>query len=562
MDEESLVALRPVIAVAALGAVLSALAPVVGVVAGLSPGFLSWPWLAVLHLLPPVVAAWLAARRRPLVAAGVLAANAVLVPGRLLVDAQIAVDATRTARPELFVPTSLVPPGVGAGWFLLLAGDVAVGVAGLLAFRLAARSVGSRAEGAGRRHGLLTLALCAAAAAALGLATSPFASDNAFLWPQAVVDAPVWALLGGLLVVLAVPLTTALAAGAGEPDAAQGGLVGVALGVGAVAAPPLLAALAMPAVHLRAGPVLALLASASLVAVAGAAGRGGADGRRAPATELALPAAARLHVIAGGLGLAAGLVALVSPLLPQLSLPGGLPEPANDAARPLAPAGALVAALGAALLARSAAATTRPALAVAWVAVPMTAVSVLGGVLTATDLPGVRAGAGAWTAGLAALLALASGCCAALAGGVERDEVDLTALTVHRPLVVVGGLAAVAALGAFGLPLTDAPAYAAPGVWTQFRTASWGLLAGMLAVLVASAVAVRSRPLRSAALLLGAAGLVGVRLLEYPLGAGRVGDAGPGLGFWCAVACLVLLLTGAVSARSGARRSPRRGVTR
>ncbi|MCP2261570.1 hypothetical protein LX15_005296 [Streptoalloteichus tenebrarius] len=565
---ENASAFRALIALAALGAVSSALAPLVGVVSGLEPGFASWPLLAVLALLPPALAAGFLARGRELAAAGVLAAPAALVPGRLLLDAQIVADPTRTARPELFVPTSLVPPGTAPGWGLLLVGQLAVGVAGLLALRLVLRATASPADATGRRERPLTPALCVGGFAAAGLALSPFASDNAFLWPQSLVDAPAWTAVGGLLVALAVPLTAAVTAGADDPEVAEGGLLGVAFGVAGVAAPPLVAALAMPAVHVLPGPVIALVAAVALGALGRATGRAAgrsASARRDPSSapgEVVLPGAARLHALAGGLALASGLAALVSPLLPQLSLPTGLAEPANYAARPLLPAGALVAALGVALLVRSTSAAARPALAVAWTAVPLTAVAALDGVLTATDLPGVRAGFGAWAAGLAALLAVAAGCCAALAGGVERDDVDLTALSVHRPLLVVAVLVSVLALGAFGLPLTDAPGYAAPGVWTQFRAASWGLLLGLLAVPTAMIVAARSRPARAAALALGASGLVCVRLLELPLTAGRVDDVGPAAGFWCGLACLALLLTGAAMAGSGARRSPRRGVTR
>ncbi|MEU4742740.1 hypothetical protein AB0G02_20060, partial [Actinosynnema sp. NPDC023658] len=69
----------------------------------------------------------------------------------------------------------------------------------------------------------------------------------------------------------------------------------------------------------------------------------------------------------------------------------------------------------------------------------------------------------------------------------------------------------------------------------------------LLTAVVAAGVALKARPGRGAALLLGAAVLTGVRALEYPLTAARVVEAAPGPGLWLAVAATVaFLISGAL----------------
>jgi hypothetical protein len=79
------------------------------------------------------------------------------------------------------------------------------------------------------------------------------------------------------------------------------------------------------------------------------------------------------------------------------------------------------------------------------------------------------------------------------------------------------------------------------------RVGSFGLLVALLAVVVAALVALRARPGRGAALLLGAAVVTAVRAWEYPLTAARAAEAAPGPGLWLAAAATVaFILSGAV----------------
>jgi hypothetical protein len=269
-----------------------------------------------------------------------------------------------------------------------------------------------------------------------------------------------------------------------------------------------------------------------------------------------LPGQARLQSAAGVLGALAGVAALGGVLTPQLVVPEGMTVPDSYDSRLLLPAGVLVGLLGVASLSPRLATAVRPALAVGAAAVPLAGAAAFDAVLTAGQVSAdVRAGVGAWLTGLAVLAAAAAACCAGLAGGVERDDVDLTEL---RPNLAVAGPAAVAALlavGAFGFPALRAPDYVAPGVWSDFRIASWGLLAGLVAVVGAAVLAPLCRPRRRVALLLGATGVVGVRLLELPLTSGRAEGSSAGPGTWLALGCaLALLVAVGLSARHAAVR--------
>jgi hypothetical protein len=203
------------------------------------------------------------------------------------------------------------------------------------------------------------------------------------------------------------------------------------------------------------------------------------------------------------------------------------------------------------------AARVRPALAVAWAAVALAGMAALDAALTATQISGVRAGAGVWATGVALLVAPAAGCLAAVAGSVERDEVDLSELRATPWAAGTGVLAAVLAVPAFGLPLLSAPDYAEAGLWSTFQVASWGRLAAALAVIAAALLAPWSRPPRAAALLLGAVAVLAVRLAQLPLTGGRAGaDAEIAAGFWFGLGCAAVLLAGALLAWRGHRPAP------
>jgi hypothetical protein len=143
------------------------------------------------------------------------------------------------------------------------------------------------------------------------------------------------------------------------------------------------------------------------------------------------------------------------------------------------------------------------------------------------------------------LAAVAAACCAALAGSVERDDVDLTELTWRPKILAPAAAAALLAIGAFGLPVLQANGFTPPGLWSDFRFASWGLVFSLVGVLAAALLAPVCRPPRAAALLLGAAGVVVVRLLSLPLNHTITPGTTAGPGMLVAAACLLALLIAA-----------------
>ncbi len=217
---------------------------------------------------------------------------------------------------------------------------------------------------------------------------------------------------------------------------------------------------------------------------------------RAPAADtgdepadLSLPAQSRLHLVTGVLGLVAAGAALVGADTSLFSLPADFPHPPDIASRPLIPAAVVIAVCAIGMLVPRWAAAVRPAFAVAWVAVPIAGTGVFDTALTATQIDGVRLGPGLWATGLAVLAALAAACCAGLAGGVERDDVDLTSVSWQPLVLAPGAAAALLAFGAFGFPVLAATGYTPPGLWSDFRFASWGLVFGLVAVIAAALLA-------------------------------------------------------------------------
>ena len=131
---------------------------------------------------------------------------------------------------------------------------------------------------------------------------------------------------------------------------------------------------------------------------------------------------------------------------------------------------------------------------------------------------------------------------------------DRSTRKLHTRIAIPAGAAVLFSIGAFALPMITAPDYTAPGIFSEFRFASWGLLTGLLVVAGAAALAAFSRPQRAAGLLFGAAAVVGVHLLEAPMTGDRVADAAAGQGTWLALACLLAMVAAAVMAsRVGVR---------
>lgn len=579
--------LRLAVAVSVLGGALLVAGGSLGVVGDQPPsGFTSGPLLVALAVLAPLLAIGFLAGGRPATAAGVLVGSAMLAPGRALIDLQLAVDALLASRPELLVPASLTPLAPAAGVWLLLSGHIAMAAAGVLAAGQAGAAYGSRyaeefddpaGQPTAARRRSIGWAVGFGTLAALGLLMPQFRSGNAFLLAPDVFGAPASVRIGVLLVATALVAGAAFAASSMPARVTQGVLGGLLVAVAGVTAPPIVAGLSMPRVHPAVGPYLALGSVAVLVLVVyllpgvrtpdRVDSRGGTPAEH-PAEhsdggiELRLEPN-RLHLVAGVLGVLTGLAALGGAFGQQLVVDAGIPEPASYANRQLVPAGLLVGVLGGALLVPRWAPAFRPAFAVSLAAVPLAAASALDAAFTGAGVSAaVRVGVGVWCTGIALLLAVAAAVAAAIAGGAERDDVDLTEHERNWTLAIP--LAGVVALGvgAFGMPAMRAPGYVAPGIWSDFRLASWGLLIGFAVLTIACVLAPLSRPAPAAALLLGAAGMVGVRLLELPLTGDRVAHPTAAQGTWLALACVAVLVAAAVMAVTTQRSVRRRPSAR
>lgn len=572
------IGLNIAVALSAAGALLGGLAPLFAAVTpSMPPAFTSWPLLLVLALIPTALSAALL-RRKPGVAAAVLLGPAVLAPGRFVQDMQLVVDASYAARPELLHADTLEPLAPAAGTWVLLAGHVLTTIAGALAVIAGGKlfdRTGGAAFGAAdsdraraRKQGLLALVLCASVVASVGALMGPFTSTDPYLLAKPAVDAPAAVGIGSLLLALALLTAAGVVAGSTDPDLVRGGLLGLAAALVAVAVPPLVAVAVLVQLQLGWGPVLVLLAAVALV---GLAFPGGKSPERA-AAEPRLPALTKLLTAAGALAVLSGALAIAGALTPHLQMPSYLDDPSPYPARLLLPGGVVLVLLGAGLLirrkptaprsaiptgsqdtanAQRAAAALRPALTVAWAMLPLGGAAALDAVLMATQLASAEARAGAWLSGAAMLLAMAAAVVAAVAGAVERDDVDLTEQDWRPSVAVPAAIAAVLSLGAVFLPVLTAPDYTPPGIFTEFSTSSWGLIATGAAALAALVLAPRCRPPRAVALLGGAALVMSVRVLEFPITSGRFEGAAPGLGLWFAIAAVLAI---AVTAGFAARR--------
>jgi hypothetical protein len=316
--------------------------------------------------------------------------------------------------------------------------------------------------------------------------------------------------------------------------------------------------LAVPGLGPTWGPYAALVAALGLIAFGLVTDQPATEATDTaddtPPADLNLPAQARLHLATGIAGLLAAGGALVGADTSLFLLSPDLPHTTDIAGRPLIPAAVLIFGCAIGMLVPRWAATVRPAFAVAWVAMLLAGTEAFDTALTASQITGVRIGPGFWASGLAMLAAVVGACCAGLAGGVERDDVDLTHVSWQPRVLVPGAVGAVLAIGAFGLPVFTATGYAAPGVWSHFTFASWGLVLALVVVIAAALLAPSCRPARATALLLGAAGVLAVRVLAWPLNKAMVAHPAVGPGFYLALASLVVLLVAAALAGSLVRR--------
>ncbi|WP_157440291.1 hypothetical protein [Actinokineospora inagensis] len=532
---ESPVRVRLAFGLAAAGAVAGITGIAAGVVAGQpTAGFGALPLLVALTLLPVTVAVAFAAAGRAALGANVLAGAALIEPGRLLADLQILVDPLVVSRPELMVPTSLAPLRAGLGLWLLLAGHVLLIAAGVLAKNRAGAPHGTPYaaefdEDERPRTRMALLGITAGVVAAFGLQLSPFTSGNAFVLADDVIDSPGLLRLAFLATGLGA-VVAMVAAGSPRPSVARGVVLGGALGVAAVAVPQIVAGLGVDLLGAAPGPYIAVASVVGLAAVVWLS-----------AKAVQVDPTVKAHRVAGVLGALTGLAG-VAAASSTLLVVDGIDQPETYSSRLFYPAGILVVLVAVPLVITRSAAAVRPALAAALVAIPLAGLSTLDAVVTATGIQSVvHPGVGVWFTAAAGVFALAATGAVLLAGNAERTEPE-----DERPLdvVLVAPLTAAGLLsiGAFGLPTVKAAGLVAPGIWSDFRLASLGLLLALITVLASVAMTPVARPNRAGALLLGCAGLVAVHALEYPLTAARAAGSAPGPGLWLSIACAAALV--------------------
>ncbi len=558
--------LRAAIIVAACGAVLTATGPLLGVLepdpgAAYSSGFI----LVLLAVLPVVLAGGLMAAGRPIGAAGVLTGAGLLGLGQAVNDLQFAVDGLVASRPELAVPTSLQPPHTGVGTWLLVAGHVLALAAGAMVLVRAGSVPGTEVaaefeEDNGQRKQLLGGGLAFGGLAALGLLMPAYTSDNAFLLARDLLNGSTVVMVGGLLVVVAVLLGSVLAGTAGSAKFGRGILAGLALAVLAVILPVQIAGMSVDWLHTDWRSYWATAGAVGMLATA-VWPAGYVPWRRTHHDEPVERNANRLHLAAGALAIVAGVFAILGRTtnLFVVEVPTDAPisqtdisillsgvNPETYANRLLVPAAVLLIAVGVLLLIRPIAGIARPVLSVGWVAIPLAGLPALEAAATATGTShAIQSGAGVvWTV-LALLVSAAAGLVAAVAGGIEREDVDLTERTTNTILAAPAAGAVLFAIGAFALPTMRAETFVAPGLVSNFRLASWGLWLALIAVILVAAAATRSRPSRAAARLFGAAAVVGVHVLEYPMTGARAEDASIAAGTWLSLACIAALIISA-----------------
>ncbi|RVW10711.1 hypothetical protein EGT67_06070 [Prescottella agglutinans] len=538
----------------------------------------------VLALAVPVVAAVLTARRSP-AGAALLAGAGVVSAGLCVMDVQLWTGPIDANRLELFRPLTAGGIEAGPGAVLVLAGHVCAvvaGIIGLVAVHRASHADGygsspdpdavGRPVGSRVGAGLVAVVLAAAGALAAALFARPFTSSDPVLVVRAAIAADAPTAIGSAVVAIAVLIAVAAALASVDVAVAAGVVGGAALAALGPTGSRLAAGLVDDRLSPGAGTVWGVLGAALLAA--GAAAIPAVAGRRerravarvaasaeTPADARGTGATARdrmqrWHAAAGIAGIVSGALASVGALLPALSVPAGLPEPSIPATRMVLVAGVLLAITGVWLLMSEFSVLFRPALAIMWVAVVAAAADVAQTALTAVQIPGVTLGVGSALVTGAVVAAVGAGVLAGIAGAAERDDIDTSEPNdPPQRVLVVGAAAAVATVLGYALPLyrgSDGTAAALgrlPWGWD-----AWGQVLSVVAIVVAVLVAMGARAQRGAVLLVGAAVVVALHVLSWPLSAGRLTDPVVAAGVAPAILAVVLL---AVSAALVGRRDRR-----
>ncbi|TDV41374.1 hypothetical protein [Actinophytocola oryzae] len=550
-----------------LASVAGAVLTFLGVFQGLvddapPPAFHSMALLLVLACAPAGLAILAVAVGRAPTAAGILTGAAILAPGLALIDAQFLGDALEASRPELMVPTSLAPLTPAAGAYLLLVGHAVTALAGLLVIGRAGADPDSDYyaaldAGTDLNRRAIGWAIAAGAVSVIGLLFSPFSSDNAFVVASDLIASPDLVRYGGLLLVVSVLVGCVAVAVNPAPPLARGMAVGLFAGLSWLVLAQLAAVARVEWLHLQPWPICAIAPIGLLALMLFLTGDLTGDDTKRDVQFEGSP------IATGVLGVLTGLATLVASF--GSLVVNDIDQPESYANRQLLPAGIVIIVLGAVFFTRWAG-VMRPAFVVALGAVPLVGFAALDTAFTATTvgnvIPGLtvdtgdtRVGAAVWFIIVALVFLVVAIVLAAVAGGSDRDEdVDLSKRTMHLRYGLPAGGAVLFALGAFTSPMIKAAGYKSPGILSDFRLASWGLLIGLLVVLGAAVLAAFSRPARAAALLLGAAVVVGIHLLELPMTGGRAADSQAGAGTWLTLACLVALVVAAVAAMTDPNR--------
>lgn len=571
------------VAMLVVGAGLSALGPRLpvarpaawpgpGAAQAAAPAFGVWPLLVVLAVAPGVLAVMLILVWQRAAALALIAAVGAVAVGRVVLDLALMLQPLAAARPELVAPAAIDGLRAAPGGWLLVAGQLCTVLAGLLAAAEVGRCRGEHGlvapAGAARVPARVPpVALGVALVAAAGLLAAPFGTGLPFLSDHSVFDAPPAVAAGRLLLAAGIVLATALAASAPDHRVVAGGLVGVALGVLAVAVPSLVVASLAPGFRPTPGPVMAVLGAfglavlaRSVVRAAWAEPRDQADRPPRPATGVPRVVLAddyrriggALCVLAGGCAVAAFVA---DPVRLVEQLPGGAGQPRLPTQGLLLSTGLVLAAVGTVTAFSRVGRLVRPGLAVLAMAMPMAAAEYVTAVLGVLELPGVDAGWGWWLAMASVTAALAGAFACALAGGLERDEVDLTDCSFHGPTAAPAASAAVLAVAGFVLPLVGGAGRGVTGVFqAPYGLPSWALLAAMATVVGVGLLGPRCRPERAAVLYTGACLVLVLRLARIVFGPRPLPSAGLAEGAVATALCLVLMLAAAsVSASTAAR---------
>lgn len=524
------------------------------------PVFGVWPLLVVLAVTPAVLAVILVLVGQRAAVLALVAAVASAAPGRLVLDLWLASAPWAAHRPELWVPAGIGPARAGPAPWLLVAGQGCLVLAGLFAVAESGRSRGEHGfipgpDGSRVSPLVLPAAVGCAVAAGVGLLAAPFRSAEPRLVARSVLEVPVPAAAGGFALAAALVLAAGLAASAPDHRVVVAGLAGTSLAVLGVALPRVAVPALAPGLGIAPGPVLSVAGALGLAGLARQVSvRGWSGDRLRPEPTLPRPVLATgLRRSAGLLCLLSGGCAMMAFFADPLRLAEDLRQPRLPTAGLLLCTGAVLAVAGWVTAMHQTGRLIRPALGVVAMAMPMAAAEHLTAVLGVLDVPGVDAGPGWWLACAAVLTALAGALAAAVCGGFERDDVDLTERPFGGPTAPASAAAAVLALPAFLLPLVDGAGRGVTGViQAPFGLPAWALLGGLAVTVGVALLGPRCRPIPAAVIYTGGCVLLMLRLARIPFGPRPLPTAGLAEGTWATLLCLVLLLVAAtVAVRAG-----------